>query len=159
MCKMPVLIPSTQRHTHHMSATVVWEWEGWGRSVGSCPPASGVTTGSSASLWLSPPRVHFPPRSHSDRAEAARLEGRAGVQSLCNLLQVLDSAGTTQSPCSCSWPQVMRFERSVRAPWPWPEGRGQCKKRPGCRRPHWVLAPLWGVGCEKPSVISPCSLL
>lgn len=37
----------------------------------------GATTGSSASLWLSLPPGSLPSEGHSDRAEAARLEGRA----------------------------------------------------------------------------------
>lgn len=61
-----------------MSATVVWEWERVGQERGELP----------TSLWgqLLGPLHHFgslsppgslPSEGHSDRAEAARLEGRA----------------------------------------------------------------------------------
>lgn len=121
----------------------------------------GATAGSSASLWLSLPQGHFPPRAIQITQKQPAWRAEHEIQSLCNLLQVLDSYRNYSEPLQLLLAKVMRFERSVRGlpfgPW---AGAGPCKKGPAAKATLGPPAPLWGVGCEKPSAISPsCSLL
>ena len=120
-------------HTYHGSATVVWEWERVGAGVwGVACQLLGATAGSSASLGLSlSPQGHFPPRAIQIAQKKPSWRAEHEIQSLCNLLQVLDSYRNYSEPLQLLLAKVMRFERSVRgllfAPWagagPGKEGR------------------------------------
>ena len=107
------------------------------------------------------PQGHFPPRAIQITQKQPAWRAEHEIQSLCNLLQVLDSYRNYSEPLQLLLAKVMRFERSVRGlplgPW---AGAGPCKKGPAAKATLGPPAPLWGVGCEKPSAISPsCSLL
>ena len=98
--------PALRAHLSRVSHYCVGVGKGGGRSVGSCPPASGVNCWALCVTWaLSPPRVTslqgpFKSRRRSPPGGQSTRSSRSATS--CRFWTV---TGTTRSPCSCSWPR------------------------------------------------------
>ncbi|OWK03155.1 hypothetical protein Celaphus_00007944 [Cervus elaphus hippelaphus] len=86
---------------------------------------------------------HFPPRAIQIAQKKPSWRAEHEIQSLCNLLQVLDSYRNYSEPLQLLLAKVMRFERSVRGlpfgPW---AGAGPGKKGRAVKATFGPPAPL-----------------
>lgn len=135
-----------------MSATIVW---GVGkcesRSVGSCLLAPGGNCWALCVTLALSFQGHFPPRAIQITQKKPAWRAEREIQSLCNLLQVLDSYRNYSEPLQMLLAKVMRFERSVRGtslgPWAG-AGLGRAR-RARLQRTRRVYQPLCGVSAVR----------
>lgn len=129
-CKMPVPMPSTQGTLITCQPLLCGSGKGWGQECGELPASFwGQLLGPLRHLGSLSPQGHFPPRAIQIAQKKPSWRAEHEIQSLCDLLQVLDSYRNYSEPLQLLLAKVMRFERSVRgllfAPW---AGAGPGKK-------------------------------
>ena len=104
------------------------------RSVGSCLLAPGGNCWVLCVTLALSFQGHFPPRAIQITQKKPAWRAEREIQSLCNLLQVLDSYRNYSEPLQLLLAKVMRFERSVRGTSLGPRaGAGLGKKGPAAK--------------------------